>query len=283
MEMSASVRHDDGIFPERGTWLSGFPDLVVDRRRVAIIGDEFDDVKLRQSGEFGHEAVQRGDRGAFWSSAAMFTEDPDVMYLVPDDELQREVWVSWEDMVVSEFRDRFRAVRGARSEEEADEAYSGMEAFLARVEAYPRPRGRHRRLPAEPILRALVAEGAELIRLLWQHLPIEPTERTLDILRARGVPRLAAPLVIARLACPLLSEPELATLMEEADARRKRSRGTDEQPTPLRFAIWVLEHRLRVPASAIAGAARDSRTAAVFKGKGVKNPIPGSRLRRPPR
>ena len=113
--------------------------------------------------------------------------------------------------------------------------------------------------PPPNVLAALVRQGAILIQLCWRTFPIEVSIETRRKLANEDVADHEMQLWTARLSMPFLSRPEILTLKahtEEADkwSEREKRRGRPEtgRPTPKRLTIWVLAHRLQIPAHRIA-------------------------------
>ncbi len=109
------------------------------------------------------------------------------------------------------------------------------------------------------VLDALISQGQTLIQLCWRIFPIEVSDETRGILVNEGVSGAAIEPWAARLALPFLSQAEILTLKAQGEkmdqwkeGERERGKTESGRPTPKRLAIWVLAHRLQIPAHRIA-------------------------------
>ena len=90
------------------------------------------------------------------------------------------------------------------------------------------------------------------------------------MLATEGVSGAAMESWAARLALPFLSQAEILALKAESEKAAKRKRGSGSYPTPRRFVIWVLAHRLGASATTLTRKAFDN-DAKYFQKR--KNPI----------
>jgi hypothetical protein len=119
------------------------------------------------------------------------------------------------------------------------------------------------------LLQDLTNQGHQLMELCWTSRSLV-TQKTVKVLKDQGVTtEEEIELWAARLALPVLSLPEIESLREQPT---KASDG--RRPTPRRFAIWLLEHRLGIDATTIARQVSGPSYEVYFKNKNRKNPIP---------
>ena len=117
---------------------------------------------------------------------------------------------------------------------------------------------------------ALVSQGRSLIELCWRIFPIKVSDQTREILVNEGVCGAAMEPWAARLALPFFSQAEILALKAESGKAAKWERGSGSYPTPRRFVIWVLAHRLGASATTLTRKAFDN-DAKYFQKR--KNPI----------
>jgi hypothetical protein len=106
--------------------------------------------------------------------------------------------------------------------------------------------------PPTALLNALAAEAAELVELCWDALQAEPSDETRTFLTDLGAADSDVQPWAARLAAPVLSRAEVQALQSEAETKANWRKGQGPHPTPLRFVIWVLAHRLDVQPTTLA-------------------------------
>ncbi len=130
----------------------------------------------------------------------------------------------------------------AFSDRQRDRIKDYLNNFLretqAKLPAHPPQKG-----PPAAVLRALKTQGEELIGLCWDILRGEQfdiSHTTTEILADHAAMETRA--WAARLALPVFSCPEILAL--QAQSEEKWEKGSGAYPTPKKFVIWVLAHRL---------------------------------------
>lgn len=170
----------------------------------------------------------------------------DLTYWEPDSEHSVGGIVSPYGEIERELLTHIDDQRFARDKPERARAKTAWHGFLEALMALL-PAHRPGAMPPDPLMEALVQEGRELMQLCWD-VPVEISAATSEIFVAEGVQDEPEMIMWAtRLALPIFSRPELLALKAHAAATQRSGR-----PTPQRFAIWVLAHRLQIPAHRIA-------------------------------
>lgn len=161
--------------------------------------------------------------------------------------------------------------RAAGDEEALSEANADLDSFLQETTAKLRQR-RPPEGPGERILETLSTEGRRLFEPLWEAFPSEISERTDDLLDSLGVAEEERTLWAARLTLPILSKPEIEALQFEIEQSASWSRASG-RPTPRRFTIFVLAHRLGMEPSTVARRAAGGSGGAYEEFQYAVNPI----------
>jgi hypothetical protein len=141
-----------------------------------------------------------------------------------------------------------------------------LNQFLDDMEANLASHRPHEGLPPA-VLDALVNQGRALIELCWRIFPFEVSDQTRAMLATEGISETGMEAWAARLALPFLSQAEILALKAESEKAAKRKRGSGSYPTPRRFVIGVLAHRLGARATTLARKAFDSDTVVYFEKK----------------
>lgn len=191
------------------------------------------------------------------------TEDSTGGYVSPYEDIGRRLIVAVEDLQF-----------GAAGEQ--GKAKKALKALETKVGAIL---GAHRRSEGPPrhALRQIAAQGVSLIELCWNCMPCEPSSQTVQVLVGHGSPDSQVATWAARLSLPMLSRPEIEALIAEIRIFTNWRKGDGSYPTPRRFVIWLLAHRLGMKATTLARSAQNTR--AVDYHRGRSNPI-DNRLRR---
>lgn len=130
-------------------------------------------------------------------------------------------------------------------------------------------RGRRQEGPSKPLLKALVAEGRELIEVCWHALG-SPWPAASQPFRRLGLRDAEIRDWSARLALPVLSSCQITALCAEISRAATWPSTKGGRPTARRFTIWVLSRRLKLDARSLARKALGTAASERFRGQ---NPI----------
>ncbi len=154
----------------------------------------------------------------------------------------------------------------ARDSRERQEALHKRDKFL-NVIAAGLPQGAPEKGPGKPIRDPLYSEFRKLLDICWGILPAQVTGDTKKIFAANGVSeKESVQRWAAALTLPFFSRPEISALFAQREASRNWGRRSG-QPTARRFTVWLLAHRLGVPASTLARPLLGPRDSEYFAGR----------------
>ena len=112
-----------------------------------------------------------------------------------------------------------------------------------------------------------------MFKICWKSCHTPLTDQTTTTFEEHGVCDQRDQRIWAgRLALPILSKNEVIALLDEVEAAHvavKRRKGL--KPTPRRFAVWLMAHRLGLKADTVLRKAYGSESPAYFRKR--KNPI----------
>lgn len=134
---------------------------------------------------------------------------------------------------------------------------------FARALAKQGRRGRRLEGPSEELLKALVAEGREIIEVCWRLMRLLWSIEVQQFAQL-GLSPAATRSWSARLALPLLSRREIAVMCAEIKRASTWPTHKSGRPTPRLFAIWVLSRRLNLGAKSVARKALGGAASAYF-------------------
>ncbi len=239
-----SILDDEGLLvakPELSVWLSHVLDFRRDRLSTP---NDFMPIFDRDhspgpwQARFGSKSAR--DLAIQWYAAMEYHPEDLSFYKSLFQEIGRELIKRVEDWTVT--RDK----TGAR--EKLDELWHELAVELGvEIGSHRVPEG-----PQADILKPIVEQGQQLLTLCWNELPPRISAKTNRAFSDSGVTqRREQELWAARLTLPILSKPEIRTIIDQANSARDW-RLKDTPPTSLKVVIWILAHRLQVDAKSIA-------------------------------
>lgn len=164
---------------------------------------------------------------------------------------------------------RLGAAKGTPEEEQAK---AELKEFLEQIAA------RHRRgAPVVGVtkaaMKALYREVKAILEVLWPIQSWAPSARTRDLLAKSGAGDEAEQREwVLRLAVPVLSRAELLATLDQAAQERSWTK-TGGRPTPRRFSVWILAHRLSIRPVSVADKIGFGSDRYLFEGDPPTNPI----------
>ena len=214
----------------------------LDRQTLGMVGEPIRNLLARRSDLSGGNAHPAAchvvDNRIHTRSMGLFGD----AYQLPDD-------VDWDDDgpigshspyedLGREFASFLEVLQAAGYKERASRQ-DEIDRFLESVGARPRS-GRPIKGASATIVQALFQEGMWLTEVAWPCGPVVPTERVGHLLST--LPQSEQALWCRRLALPFFSTVEIDALLSQVEAPRVGSR----RPSPRRFVVWCLSHRLGV-------------------------------------
>ena len=268
-----SILDDEGLLiakPESSDWLSHVLDLR--RDRLSTPNDFMPVFDRDQSpgpwqAHFGGTSAR--DLAIQWYAAMEYHPKNRSFYQSLFEEIGRELVKRVEDWIVTPDK--------TDASKKLDELWHELAAELGvEIGSHRLPEG-----PQADILEPIVTQGRQLLTLCWNELPPGISAKTNRAFSDSGVAQLGEQkLWAARLTLPILSEPEIRTLIDQADSARDW-RLKDSPPTSLKVVIWILAHRLQVDAKSIARKVSEGGLSEYFYVK--HNPIDSYPLNAPRR
>lgn len=125
--------------------------------------------------------------------------------------------------------------------------------------------------PPKALLKALAAQGTDLVALLWSVLPFDVSQEARERLHTEGVLNSDMHTWAARLALPVFSACEIEALLSAKARKTAHTKRRGTRPTKQRWAIWLIAHRLGGGAPMIARKTLYTNAERYFKGRA--NPI----------
>ncbi len=253
-----SILKDEGLRPDKERSLNPLP-TTLDRRRISIA--------------YGFPESWRSSYQLMPGGPCLFREVPDLSNPNFEDMDPPDAPGWYVPPYVETGLELVRLVEAresARDKKGRQEARNALDEFLASVAA-KLGKGRPAAGPSVATLKALIAQGRELLQLCWEIFPLDVSDTTQEILAAKDVSDPEAQrLWAARLALPILSLPEILALKDQSGRARTWGKRA-ERPTPRRLTVWLLAHRLRMHADTVARKALGADASQYFRGK--PNPV----------
>ncbi len=131
-------------------------------------------------------------------------------------------------------------LQSAKGKEERKARRNEVDEFLESVGARLPPKRPAKGAPEETVIK-LFTQGKTLVKTAWSCVPAEPSARAKDLLAM--LPPYEHAIWCSRLAMPFLSLREIDALISQVQASR---RAIGRRPSPRRFVVWCLSHRLGV-------------------------------------
>ena len=195
-----------------------------------------------------HARYPRGGPPSFRAALDLSLAPPDEGQADPDDP---SWFISPYEEIGRRLVDLIEQRADARNAEERAEAQVALDAFLEEIEAEAQP-GPPEKGPGAEILKALITEGRELLRLCWDLFSFTIGDETRDALHDQGIRDPDEQQVwVARLSLPVLARCELLALRDEKRVCDEWKRGCGQHPTAKRLAVWILAHRLGLGAHSL--------------------------------
>ena len=258
-----SILDDEGLLiakPESSDWLSHVLDLR--RDRLSTPNDFMPVFDRDQSpgpwqAHFGGTSAR--DLAIQWYAAMEYHPKNRSFYQSLFEEIGRELVKRVEDWIVTPDK--------TDASKKLDELWHELAAELGvEIGSHRLPEG-----PQADILEPIVTQGRQLLTLCWNELPPGISAKTNRAFSDSGVAQLGEQkLWAARLTLPILSEPEIRTITDQATLAKTLPLAST-RPTPLRVVIWILAHRLQVEPKSLARKVSGASTAEYFSGN--NNPI----------
>jgi hypothetical protein len=135
----------------------------------------------------------------------------------------------------------------------ADRQLTNLRCQLARELGVVIKKGKLPEGPTPAILSPLFQQGRRLTQLIWEKIrAFQVSQEAQQVLAGQNVAEAKFELWTARLALPVLSRAEILAMKAESAKSPRWTRRQGPRPTPRRFVIWVLAHRLGMQASSLA-------------------------------
>lgn len=244
-----SLHLDDGITNRSGGELD--PPLATVQKRRAWLAGWSDEAP---TGDASFEWVVEDGDPVQLRSGEPFSDRVPVLY-DPDEQYGGLHYVPAADEAeaigerIIGLLDRRESARGRGDSEELEAAERDLQAFLRDLGVYSY--GRPSEGPDEQLVQQLYEEGEELSQLCWEVWPPNPSSETREVLIEHGVAETDCWLWATALTLPVLSRLEIRALDQQIFAAQDWG-DRPLRPTPRRFTVHVLSHRLRMDQSAIA-------------------------------
>ncbi len=238
-------------------------DAELDRRRMGMAEGTFS-VSTFVEGAHGQRRLAPGYRSFLPESVCDLGD-----WWPPDPEVPYDTGGSFDgyEYIGRELLRHVEALRFAIDKNQRLRAQSSLDRFLkdlgAKLSHHRPTEGPHKDLIEE-----LFQQGRKLLEVCWNP-PGEVSKETGEILRREGVKGSDVGLWALRLALPVLSRREIVALGHEC-AKAAQHQRAGAYPTPRRFTIWLLAHRLGLSAMGLARRVLNTDDAKYFHSR---NPI----------